>query len=143
MLGCTVPLSAFSTGLRYYNTKRLKTAPLPRKRQGILFSLSNTQPLNATDAEPCSQYLHKNICSAPAANLFLFTLGGLFMTLYGSSIHSSGQCARTILHHTPPPNLGMCTQPSLSFPIHWVLELKSGFMISDPRSMNFQICCRA
>lgn len=58
--GCTLSLSASSTGLRYYITQCLKTAPLPRKHQGILDTAPrypfrpNTQPFNATDAEPCS-----------------------------------------------------------------------------------------
>lgn len=53
-------ISASSTGLRYYITQCLKTAPLPRKHQGILDTAPrypfrpNTQPFNATDAEPCS-----------------------------------------------------------------------------------------
>ena len=57
---CALPLSASSTGLRYYITQCLKTAPLPRKHQGILDTAPrypfrpNTQPFNATDAEPCS-----------------------------------------------------------------------------------------
>lgn len=46
------------------------------------------------------------------------------------SAHSSGQCARRILHHTPPPNLGMCPQLSLSLSHSLHCGLKSGYMTS-------------
>ena len=85
--GWTLPLSASSMGLRYYTTQSLKTAPLPRKHQGsIPSSLTHSLRMLRTLGPALLQYLHKGICPAPAAILFLSIRGALHTTLYGSSI---------------------------------------------------------
>lgn len=56
------------------------------------------------------------------------------------SAHSSGQCARTILHKIPPPNLGICTEPSLipsPFTGFWNWNQASGSLIPEAGTFRY------
>nr|AAF69620.1 PRO2206 [Homo sapiens] len=56
---------------------------------------------------------HKDICPAPAAIPFPFTLGALLVTLCGPSVHSSNQYARMI----PTTHLSQIWGCALSSPL--------------------------
>lgn len=99
-----------------------ENCPITHKAPGNLrhctkvsFPPSNSQPLNVTEAGPCSYSIFTKTSVLHLLQSYFYSLlvysswpcmplGIFFMTL---SAHSSGQCAG-IPHYTPE-NLGMCT----------------------------------
>ena len=120
-----------------------ENCPITQKAPGYLRHCTKVSP-PPSDTQPSNkpgpalpQNLHKAICPAPAAILFLFTLGALLLTLYGSSICS---LIRPMSRRTLPQIWESILSSPLSLPHSLASGTKSRLHeLSDPRSMNFQI----
>ena len=118
-------------GLRYYITQCLKTALLPRKHQGIWDTAPRYPLLPLTHSPQTSRaLLSRRIFTKPSA---LHLLQSCFYSLLVHSswpcmallsAHSSGQC---LGGHSPKFGRVYSALP-YPCPIHWLLELKAGFM---------------
>ena len=125
----------------------LKTALLHRKHQGIWYTAPRYPflPLMHSPQTRWALPSCRIFTKKPALNL----LQSCFYSLQVRSswpcmaplfAHSSGQCARMILHPQLLQPGSVCSALPYPIPIHWVLELKSRLPdLSDPRSMNFHI----